>query len=378
LARPDPHGFVVLGGAGTIGRVVVRDLLWSHRRNRVVCADVDGEKASSVVASLGSARVSAAAADVRQPATLVPLLRGHAVVINCTQHTHNLNVMRAALTAGIHYVDLGGLFTWTRRQLALMDRFARARLLAVPGLGCAPGITNVLARLAVERLGAVERLEIRVAARDRGVPAGAFVFGYSPRTIVEELTLRPWIFSRGRFRTVPPRSGWELVPFARPVGASWVVRTRHSEIATLPVSFREAGLEACDFKVGFDREFVRTLMRRLRSGASLARLAAEGRRTTTPDDHEISRVTAIGPRTQGPSRIVTVDCHAKARPEWAAGAGDVDTAAPASIVAQMIASGRITAHGVIPPELVVPVQPFLKELRRRGLRIAVRSPQGME
>jgi saccharopine dehydrogenase-like NADP-dependent oxidoreductase len=114
-------------------------------------------------------------------------------------------------------------------------------------------------------------------------------------------------------------------------------------------------------------------MRRLRSGASLARLAAEGRRTTTPDDHEISRVIAVGPRTQGRSRILTVDCHAKARPGWAAGAGDLDTAAPASIVAQMIASGRIAAHGVIPPELVVPVQPFLNELRRRGLKIVVRS-----
>jgi saccharopine dehydrogenase-like NADP-dependent oxidoreductase len=373
LARHDSHGFVVLGGAGTIGRVVVRDLLWSDRHNRVICADVDGQKASSVVASLASARVSAAAADVRRPATLVPLLRGHAVVINCTQHSHNLQVMRAALTAGIHYVDLGGLFTWTRRQLALTDRFARVGLLAVPGMGCAPGITNVLARLAVDRLGAVERLEIRVASRDRGLPVGSFVFGYSPRTIVEELTLRPWIFSRRRFRTVPPRSGWELVPFSRPVGPSWVVRTRHSEIATLPLSFRERGLATCDFKVGFDRAFVRTLMRRLRSGASLARLAAEGRRTATPDDHEISRVIAISPRRRGRRRIVIVDCHANARPEWEAGAGDVDTAVPASVVAQMIAGGHIRARGVIPPELVVPMEPFLKELRRRGLRIIVHS-----
>ena len=373
MARRDPHDFVVLGGAGTIGRVVVRDLLWSDRRNRVVCADVDTAKASSVAASMASTRVSAATADVSRPARLVPLLRGHAVVVNCTQHTYNLKVMQAALDARIHYLDLGGLFTWTRRQLALTDRFARAGVLAVPGMGCAPGITNVLARLAVDRLGAVRRVKIRVAARDRGMPPDAFVFGYSPRTIVEELTLRPWIFSRGRFQTVPPRSGWELVPFPRPVGASWVVRTRHSEVATLPLSFREAGLKACDFKVGFDRTFVRTLIRRLRGGTTLARLASVGRRTTTPDDHEISRVVAIGPRTRSRSRIVTVDCHADARPEWAAGAGDVDTAVPASIVAQMIARGRIQARGVIPPELAVPVQPFLDELRRRGLRIVVRG-----
>jgi len=361
--------FVVLGGAGTIGRVVVRDLLDSHRRNRIVCADLDDGRARALVTSLSSSRVTAAAANVTEPATLTRLLRGATVVINCTQHTHNLGVMRAALAARIHYVDLGGLFTWTRRQLSLDRAFEQAGLLAVPGIGCAPGITNVLARLAVDRLERVEQLQIQVAAFDRSLPGGAFVFAYSPQTIVEELTLRPWILTGGKFGTVAPRSGWELARFPRPVGSCWIVRTRHSEIATLPVSFRRAGLRACDFKVGFDRAFVRTLMRRLRGGETLKALAESGRRTGRADDVEIARVVAVTPSVRGIRRVLTVDCQARARHDWAASAGDVDTAVPASIVAQMIASGEIRARGVIPPEVVVPVSPFLAQLRRRGLRI---------
>jgi hypothetical protein len=46
----------------------------------------------------------------------------------------NLNVMQAALAAKIHYIDLGGLFTWTRRQLKLHQDFLRAGLTAIIGM----------------------------------------------------------------------------------------------------------------------------------------------------------------------------------------------------------------------------------------------------
>jgi saccharopine dehydrogenase-like NADP-dependent oxidoreductase len=121
--------------------------------------------------------------------------------------------------------------------------------------------------------------------------------------------------------------------------------------------------------VSFERSFVRTLMRRLRRGETLKELAASGQRTETVDDVEIARVVAMAPAERGVRRILTVDCHAAARPAWAASAGDLDTAVPASIVAQMIASGAILARGVIPPEIGVPLPSFLAELRRRGLRI---------
>lgn len=363
--------FVVLGAAGTIGRIVVRDLLASHPRNRVVCADIDEGRTRVFASALGSRRVSVAGADVTAPARLVRVLRGNSVVINCTQHTHNLAVMRAALEARLHYVDLGGLFMWTRRQLRMGEAFKRAGLTAILGMGCAPGITNVLSRLAVERLGRVERLEIKVAAADRNVAADAFVFAYSPQTVVEELTLRPWVFAGGRFRAVAPRSGWELVNFPPPIGRCWIVRTRHSEVATLPVTFKGVGLRMCDFKVGFDRAFVRNLMRRLRDGHTLRQLARIGQRTSAPDDDEISRVVATGPKENRTRRVVTIDCFARARPDWHAGAGDVDTGAPASIVAQMIATGAIAMRGVMAPEVAVPVTPFLAELSARGLRIVM-------
>src|SRR2546426_1539009 len=103
--------FVVLGGAGTIGRIVVRDLFESSRKNEILVADYDKRAASSVARSYRSPRVSHACADARKTRRLASLLTGFSVVINCTHHEFNLDVMEAALRARAHYLDLGGLFT---------------------------------------------------------------------------------------------------------------------------------------------------------------------------------------------------------------------------------------------------------------------------
>ena len=56
-----------------------------------------------------------------------------------------------------------------------------------------------------------------------------------------------------------------------------------------------------------------------------------------------------------------------------ASAGDVDTGCPPSIIAQMIATGVIAQRGVLPPEVAVPVEPFFRELRKRGMKIVVKE-----
>src|SRR5438094_709526 len=181
-----------------------------------------------------------------------------------TKQVHiNLNVMEAALRAGLHYLDLGGLFVWTRRQLRLHRPFADAGLTAILGMGCAPGLTNVMVAAAAAELDRVDSIRIRVGGIDFNARNDDFSFPYSAQTIVEELTLPPWKWSGGRFVQAEPRSGWERVDFGRPVGRVWTVMTRHSEIATLPLRFKSRGLRYADFKVGFDRHFVRELMNRM-------------------------------------------------------------------------------------------------------------------
>jgi saccharopine dehydrogenase-like NADP-dependent oxidoreductase len=215
MATKSERNFVVLGGVGAIGRVVVRDLFESHPQNHILIADYNESGARVYARSFRSRHISAAFADATKPGHLAKLLRGHALVINCTQHDFNLNVMRAALAAKVHYLDLGGLFYWTRKQLKLNSQFKRAGLTAILGMGCSPGITNVMTRAAVDKLGNVESVRIRVGAKDFNAKPADFFFPYSAQTIVEELTLTPWVFERGKFREVQPRAGWERINFSQ-------------------------------------------------------------------------------------------------------------------------------------------------------------------
>ena len=60
--------------------------------------------------------------------------------------------MEACLEAGVNYIDLGGLYHVTKRQLELSPKFEQRGLLAMLGVGSAPGKTNLLAaRAAVRR-----------------------------------------------------------------------------------------------------------------------------------------------------------------------------------------------------------------------------------
>jgi len=360
LSKTAPR-FVVLGGAGAIGRIVVRDLFESNSTNRILVADYDESAARQIARGFRSRRVDHAKADARDIPRLTGVLRDHSVVVNCTKHQFNLNVMDAALRAGTHYLDLGGLFLWTRRQLRLHRPFAEAGLTAILGMGCAPGLTNMLAATAAAELGRVDSIRIRVGGIDMN-GNGDFWFPYSAQTIVEELTLPPWKWSGGRFVQTEPRTGWERVDFGKPVGRTWTVMTRHSEIATLPRFFKSKGLRYVDFKVGFDRAFVRTLMRRMRSGWSLRDFEALPAPRSEPNDYEVARVIV-----RSGNRTILAEARTRSNARWHASAGDIDTACPASIVAQMIVTGVIDRPGVWAPEDVVPAGPLFKQLRRRGV-----------
>jgi lysine 6-dehydrogenase len=153
---------LVVGGAGAMGRWTVRDLTESEGVDEVVVADLDGTRAREAAGwaaarsgSNGTAQVRALALDAGDPEGLRRAFDGADVVCNCAVFALNLPVMEACADTATHYVDLGGLFHTTRRQLALHDRFLAAGVTAVIGMGGSPGITNVLAALAARDLAEV-------------------------------------------------------------------------------------------------------------------------------------------------------------------------------------------------------------------------------
>jgi saccharopine dehydrogenase-like NADP-dependent oxidoreductase len=222
----------VLGAAGTIGRVVCSFL--EEWRKPVARRDFRLEGDEHV--------------DVRDSRSLGSALADAAVCVNCVDYRLNLDVMEAALGTGCHYVDLGGLFHMTRRQLELGDRFEAAGLTGILGIGSAPGKTNLLARAAVEGLASPPRtLEIWAATRDPAAADHPFPAPYSVRTLLDELRMPPMVVEGGRLVEAEPLSGAATRAFPDPVGEAEGIFTLHSELATLPLAY--PSLEQASFRL---------------------------------------------------------------------------------------------------------------------------------
>ena len=223
----------VIGAAGTIGRTVASFLeAWGAplaRRD----ARLDG----------------AEHVDASDPSAVAQVLAGIEVCVNCVDYRLNPAVMRGALDAGAHYVDLGGLYHVTNRQLELDPDFRERGRGALLGMGSAPGKTNLLAAAAVARLGAEpETLEIWAATRDPAAADHPFPAPYSVRTLLDELSMSPVIVRDGARVEVEPLSGEATRGLPEPVGQATGIYTLHSELATLPdvfPSLREASFRLC-------------------------------------------------------------------------------------------------------------------------------------
>ena len=78
-----PTKIAVLGGAGAMGRITVRDLVeFSGKNDAIVIADYDFAKAQEFASSLKDPRVSAVQVDVRNHDEAAKALVGCKVIIN--------------------------------------------------------------------------------------------------------------------------------------------------------------------------------------------------------------------------------------------------------------------------------------------------------
>src|SRR4051794_41978341 len=112
--------------------------------------DLDLRRAGEVGMEDGGEKAQAGRGDAT--GDLAEQLAGMDVLVNAAAYRINLAAMRACLDAGCHYMDLGGLYHVAAEQLGLSGEFEQRGLLALLGIGSAPGKTNLLAARAARDL----------------------------------------------------------------------------------------------------------------------------------------------------------------------------------------------------------------------------------
>ncbi|HLF74150.1 MAG TPA: saccharopine dehydrogenase NADP-binding domain-containing protein, partial [Anaerolineales bacterium] len=197
---------LILGGYGATGRLLARHLL-AETNHRIIIAGRNLEKARGFVDSLHDSRATAAQVDATDPASLRQALRRVDLILVAAPTTHHAaTVVRAALDAGVDYLDV----QYSDLKLEVLRAHEREinekKLCFVTEAGYHPGLPSAMIRYAASKLDTIESARV----------AGYLNMGNLPYTeAVDELMegfihYQAEIFKNGAW-TRP--SSWEMRTF---------------------------------------------------------------------------------------------------------------------------------------------------------------------
>ena len=377
---------IVLGGAGAMGRVTVRTLTEYEDVDQITIADYDEERAHDVAATLNSSKILVRQIDVCDSERLSKLVRGANVVLSAVEYVFNQPILRVCIQEKVHYADLGGLFHMTRKLMDMSPEAEAAGITAILGMGGTPGITNILARAAVDKLDRVDSIKVQLGCSDDTPSTAPLVAPYSIRTILDEFTRPPQVFQEGIWYPQQPLTGQEELIFPLPVGRATAIFSLHSECASFPVSFRDKGIRHVSFKIAFPSDFMKKLKFLVDIGfGSDELISVKGVKVSPrevlarllemtpvedvePQDCDVLRVVVAG-EAQGQRLEIVNQVVVLPYRRWGIGAGALDTGTPLAIAGHMLANEEITRRGAFGPELCIPVEPFFQELARYDMHV---------
>jgi saccharopine dehydrogenase-like NADP-dependent oxidoreductase len=386
---------VVAGGAGLTGQCAVRDLLRSKNVEKIMVADYESSALEQLSSKLSgeSGKLEFKKVDVRNHDECSSTFRGYDVIINAVQYYFNLDVMAIALETGLNYLDFGGLYHTTLKQIDQFDdKFRAAGLLAIVGMGAQPGVSNLMVKYALASLDRASSVEILDGWRDLTKINSPLYFTWSPQTFFDESSLEAIVLENGKYQARPAFSEPQTVKFPEPVGSVDVYVSLHSELATIPKSFESYGIKNLVWKEGgadfWKIKFLADLGLTSNEKISIDGLAIAPRKfllkllesknmvkiqeEVVPDDYEITRVIAKGSK-DGEKKTVIVDAHFAAYKPWKVSCSQYNVGIPGSIAAQMLASNiEKLPKGVLPAEQVFEPLEFFKELEKRKIQVIKR------
>jgi len=363
---------VLVLGCGEMAQVAIRDLLQQGVFVDVVVGTRHPKRAEAFLGEVAktTVRTAAVAIDVGDREALVKLMKGCDVVCNLAgpNFRNAVNVVRAAIAAGVSVVDVSDDFAATLEILDLHGEAKKAGITVVLGLGASPGVTNILAREGANKLDRVDEVHTSWVMRgsDAGGPALAQHLLYS-------LPDRAFVFENGEMHVVRPFvDGRETIEYPE-LGPVEVFHIGHPEPLTLS-RFIE-GVRYADDKATFlPAEVNRWIVDLGRVARQLEPVCVDG----VPVDGVAFAAALLYERCKAMTEVSqTGALRAEVVGELegrrtrmiytAAGRIGIGTGVPAAIGASLLAIGKIRKRGVYPPEACIEPEWFLSAVTMRDI-----------
>jgi saccharopine dehydrogenase-like NADP-dependent oxidoreductase len=203
--------------------------------------------------------------------------------------------------------------------------------------------------------------------------------------------MNPYEFKNGEFVEETPFSGAEAITFPAPVGTQTVINTIHSEVATMPLSFKNKGIQDVTFKLALPKAFEEKLRFLVEVGLGsteeidvrggkviprqvLAEIVKQKNSTSSHenqkhDDHKILRVEIEGTKDGKDSKYV-IDSLISPYENWPHMSNGVFSVGfPAAVTTRILGGNLIKEKGFFASEQVIPTDVYFDELAKRGIRV---------
>jgi lysine 6-dehydrogenase len=381
--------YIVLG-AGRQGVAAAYDLAQFGGAESITIADSDAKIAEAAAGRLkrllkgAKTKLIAKTLDASSSSELTKALKGQDVVLCALPYRFNAEVAKAAVAQKVSYCDLGGHMPTTRKVLKLDSIAKKAGVTLVPDCGLAPGLANSLAVCGMKSLNICNEIKIFCGGlpQNRDLPLG-YKLVYNLDGLLGIYTEKAQALKQGKIVTLEPLSAREEIEFPSPLGMLEAFVTAGG-VATCPWTF-EKRLRGYEYKtlrypghlsqfralldIGlFETEPVQVNGSKVTPINFTAKMLKDKLDRPSERDLVVLRVVCRGEHGGRPTDLV-YDLIDLEDPQTGFTAMERTTGFSAAVVAWMLAAGAVKAKGAVPPEVAVPGPEFLKEIRRRGLKI---------
>lgn len=376
----------ITGGAGRQCLSAIYDFIETNDVEKILLIDINEEALKVRKELVNSPKVETKVINLKDTAALAEALAEYDVVINGSSHVFNMDVMNACIESKTNYTDFGGLYHWAVEQMKRDEDFKKAGITGIVGSGSAPGIVNVLTKYATDRLNTVEDILILDAIINRSAKGYGFVPPYALNTIIEEFTMNNYEFKDGKHVELPPFSGKMTVDFPEPYGTLNLYNMIHSEVATMPIAYKDKGIKNVAFKLALPTLFEERLRFLIENGlGSEEKINVKGveiaprdfllevfetkpgAKTGTPDDMKLLRVIVTGTK-DGKKCTYEVETDLHHHP-WGLSNGHFSVGYPGAITAKMLGRGQVKEKGFFTGEQVLDTDIYFRELEKRDVHV---------
>ncbi len=365
---------IVVGGAGTMGQGVARDLIKQDKITKVTLGDIVTDPNRLQEKLRASDKVSLIKIDVNDHDGLVEAIKENDVVINTAGPFYKtaVAVARAAVEAGVNYIDICDDYEAVPILFSsdIDETAKKAGVTVLTGMGSDPGTNNVLVRWYADKLDQVEEIKLFWVVSIAELHGAAW--DHSLHMVTGELPQ----YIDGKLVHVEGGTGEETATFLDPLGTCVMRYVGHPQPITIPKYIE--GVKNVIIKGALIPTWVDELIKEQRDTGFLSTEPVDVKGTkVVPYDLTLKMWEKIpegrdnGPQASG-LKVIVKGIRGDHRVTYTAdmvGRMAPGTGLPASIAALMMDDGYVTVKGVVAPEGCIDPEKFLSEFIKRGARI---------